>query len=112
MVHPMHIRGDQEATQPLVDGQWNPQVGMTEHGGGVEQDFKQQHGKRRNAQTSSSATSARSSPLETRCVNSMMVAALGECCVTVPLHSGQCLPHPAPEPVARTNAPHNTTARL
>jgi len=35
-----------------------------------------------------------------------------ECCVTVALHNGQWLPQPAPEPVARTNAPHNTTPRL
>ena len=69
-------------------------------------------GKRRNAQISSSATRARSSPLVRRCVNSMIVEALGECCVTVPLHSGQWFPQPAPEPVARTNAPHNTTPRL
>jgi hypothetical protein len=29
-----------------------------------------------------------------------------------PLHSGQWLPQPAPEPVARTNAPQTMTSRL
>jgi hypothetical protein len=29
-----------------------------------------------------------------------------------PLHNGQWLPHPAPEPVALTNAPHRITPML
>jgi hypothetical protein len=32
--------------------------------------------------------------------------------MTSPLQSGQWLPHPAPDPVARTNAPHAMTARF
>src|SRR6185295_13050711 len=47
-----------------------------------------------------------------RWVNSMMVAMVGDTGVTWPLHSGQWLPQPAPEPVARTKAPHNTTGML
>src|ERR1017187_7143944 len=69
-------------------------------------------GNARKAQTTSNATSARSRPLIARCVNSMMVAAPGECGVTAPLQSGQRLPHPAPDPVARTYAPQSTTVRL
>ena len=69
-------------------------------------------GKVRKAQTTSSATSARSIPLVTRCVNSMMVFKLGERGSISPLQSGQCLPQPAPAPVARTKAPHRTTAML
>ena len=45
-----------------------------------------------------------------RCVNSIMVSMRGECCMTVPLHSGQWSPQPAPEPVARTSPPHRMTA--
>src|ERR1019366_6564036 len=69
-------------------------------------------GNARNAQHTSSATSTRSIPLVTRCVNSITVFKLGERGSTSPLHSGQCLPHPAPAPVARTRAPHRTTATL
>jgi len=44
----------------------------------------------------------------TRWVNSMSVFDVGERWITTPLHSGQWLPQPAPEPVARTNvAPQN-----
>jgi hypothetical protein len=49
-------------------------------------------------------------PLVMRCVNSMMVSMLGECCITVPLHSGQWSPQPSPEPVARTMVPQRITA--
>lgn len=51
-------------------------------------------------------------PLVTRWVNSMMVFKLGESGTISPLQSGQCLPQPAPDPVARTKAPHKTTAML
>ncbi len=49
-------------------------------------------------------------PLVRRWVNSIIVFTLAECCITVPLHSGQWLPQPAPEPVARTSVPHRITA--
>jgi hypothetical protein len=39
----------------------------------------------------------------------MSVARWGERGTTTPLHSGQWRPHPAPDPVARTYAPHTTT---
>ena len=55
--------------------------------------------------TSSSAT-----PLVARCVNSIIVASAGARGSTSPLQSGQCAPQPAPEPVARTKAPHRMTA--
>ena len=51
-------------------------------------------------------------PLVARCVNSMMVARVGECGVISPWHSGQWLPQPAPESVALTNAPQRATAML
>ena len=38
--------------------------------------------------------------------------AAGERGTTSPLQSGQCAPQPAPEPVARTKAPHRITARF
>ena len=47
--------------------------------------------------------------LVSRWVNSIRVSMRGARGTTTPLHSGQWLPHPAPEPVARTNAPHRTT---
>jgi len=40
----------------------------------------------------------------------MMVSTRGACCITVPLQSGQWLPQPAPEPVARTSVPQRMTA--
>ena len=39
--------------------------------------------------------------------NSTRVATCSAWGTTWPLHSGQWLPQPAPEPVARTNAPHS-----
>ena len=69
-------------------------------------------GNARNAHTASSATSTRSIPLVTRCVYSISVNTLGEAGTTSPLHSGQWFPQPAPAPVARTYAPHSTTATL
>jgi hypothetical protein len=40
----------------------------------------------------------------------MIVWTVGDCGITCPLQRGQWLPHPAPEPEARTKAPHSTTA--
>ena len=51
-------------------------------------------------------------PLVARWVNSMMVSMRGARGSITPLHSGQRSPQPAPEPVARTNAPHKTTRML
>jgi hypothetical protein len=42
----------------------------------------------------------------------MTVSMRGARGTIAPLHSGQRLPQPAPEPVARTNAPHRTTNML
>src|SRR5271163_2610396 len=42
-------------------------------------------------------------------VNSIRVAICGEVGMTSPLQSGQWLPQPAPEPVARTTAPQRMT---
>lgn len=39
-----------------------------------------------------------------------MVWMAGAAGTTSPLHSGQWLPHPAPDPLARTYAPHSTTS--
>ena len=58
----------------------------------------------------SAATATKATPLITRCVNSMMVSMRGASGTTSPLHSGQWLPHPAPDPLARTKAPHKTTS--
>ena len=44
--------------------------------------------------------------------NSISVSVVGVRGMTSPLQSGQWLPQPAPEPVARTNAPHMMTTRL
>ena len=49
-------------------------------------------------------------PLVTRCVSSTSVASSGARGSTSPLQSGQWAPQPAPEPVARTNAPHRITS--
>src|SRR5438067_676992 len=58
------------------------------------------------------AAAATASPLVRRCVNSMMVSIFGAAGITTPLHSGQWLPQPAPDPLARTYAPHSTTSTL
>ena len=47
-------------------------------------------------------TAISASPLVTLWLNSMMVATAGALGGTVPLHNGQWLPHPAPEPLALT----------
>ena len=58
----------------------------------------------------SATTPTSATPLIIRCVNSMMVSMRGATGTTSPLHSGQWLPHPAPDPLARTYAPHSTTS--
>ena len=69
-------------------------------------------GKTRQAPMTRPATSSRASPLVTRCPSSISVAVLGARGTTSPLQSGQWLPQPAPEPDARTKAPHRITARF
>ena len=44
--------------------------------------------------------------------SSAAVAHVSTCGSTSPLHNGQCPPHPAPDFVARTSAPHTITSRL
>ena len=56
------------------------------------------------------ATRRSATPLVARCVNSTIVSRAGERGTSSPLHRGQCAPQPAPEPVARTKAPHRITA--
>jgi hypothetical protein len=68
--------------------------------------------KRRSDQRHRANTRTKASPLPRRWTNSMTVAWAGSSGRTTPLHSGQWLPQPAPEPVARTNAPHRMTPRL
>jgi hypothetical protein len=60
-----------------------------------------------------STTTARSAmPLVRRCENSIRVAVSADRGRTSPLQSGQCAPQPAPDPVARTYAPHRMTATV
>ena len=66
----------------------------------------------RNAQTSWTATSTIITPDVARWPNSTRVAMLGERGITSPLQVGQWLPHPAPEPLARTYAPQRMTPRV
>src|SRR5689334_21740035 len=63
----------------------------------------------RNAHSASTPTRMSATPLDRRCENSIMVSICGAKGITSPLHVGQCAPHPAPDPVARTNAPHRIT---
>src|SRR5437763_15513358 len=52
-------------------------------------------------------------PLVARCANSMSVFVSPACgSAAVPLHRGQCAPHPSPERDARTYAPHRMTASV
>jgi len=69
-------------------------------------------GRTSRAQANSPTTKSSASPLVTRWVSSMRVAVVGARGTTAPLHSGQWLPQPAPEPEARTYAPHRITSRL
>jgi hypothetical protein len=53
------------------------------------------------------------SALVIRCVNSINVWTTKiSGIILLPLQVGQCDPHPAPEPVARTNAPKTITKTL
>jgi hypothetical protein len=61
-------------------------------------------------QISKHTTTRPEMPVVRRWVNSMMVLTLGETCMTVSLQSGQWLPQPSPEPVARTSVPHKMVA--
>lgn len=58
------------------------------------------------------AVAMSATPLESRCENSIRVVMLGSGGKTSPLQSGQWLPQPAPDPVARTTAPQRMTATL
>ena len=69
-------------------------------------------GRARNAPTTRPTTSSRAMPLVSRWENSMIVSIRGDWGTTTPLHSGQWLPQPAPEPVARTIDPQRMTATL
>src|SRR5260370_31611472 len=60
----------------------------------------------------SATTAIIATPLVIRCVNSMIVSIRGTSGTTSPLHSGQWLPQPAPEPLARTYAPQRITNRF
>ena len=69
-------------------------------------------GKRRQAPTTSATTSSSATPLVSRWPSSISVSMLGDRGTTSPLQRGQWLPQPAPEPVARTNAPQRITPRF
>ncbi len=58
----------------------------------------------------SAKTSSSAMPLVARWVNSIIVSRAGARGTTSPLQRGQWAPQPAPEPVARTKAPHRMTA--
>ena len=66
----------------------------------------------RNVATRSATTASSARPLVARCENSIKVATPAARGTTSPLQSGQWAPQPAPEPVARTYAPHRMTATL
>ncbi len=66
----------------------------------------------RKAITRRPTTSSSARPLVSRWESSMIVSIRGARGTTSPLQSGQWLPHPAPDPVARTTAPHRMTAML
>src|SRR3990170_2587825 len=67
---------------------------------------------RRRVHTQRPSTRRKASPLPSRWTNSMIVSRPGSTGRTEPLHNGQWLPHPAPDPEARTNAPHRMTPKL
>src|SRR5450432_17007 len=69
-------------------------------------------GKRATLQPASPITASIATPLIARWVNSITVWMRGLCGTTSPLQSGQWLPQPAPEPLARTYAPHKMTSRF
>ena len=66
----------------------------------------------RHVQASSAITPSSARPLVRRWEYSISVATLGARGTISPLQSGQCAPHPAPDPDARTYAPQRMTARL
>ncbi len=47
VMDPVHIRGHDEETQDGIDLLWQPDVGVVEEGGAVEEDLKDQHGQNR-----------------------------------------------------------------
>jgi len=59
-------------------------------------------GVRRRAQTSCTTTNSSATPEVARCASSISVSTAGSRGMTTPLQSGQCAPHPAPDPEART----------
>src|SRR5512144_1276159 len=69
-------------------------------------------GRSRKTQSASSSTRRRAIPLVARWANSITISTPGARGTTSPLHSGQWAPQPAPEPEARTNAPHRITTRF
>ena len=69
-------------------------------------------GKMRQPHTIRTITKIIASPLLRRCTNSIVVAGLSVAGMTTPLHKGQWLPQPAPEPVALTTAPQRITPML
>src|SRR5262249_58532159 len=79
--------------------------------GGARRRTRWPGGKTAKASTAQRTTAAVTTPLETRWVNSITVSSAGARGTSSPLHAGQWAPQPAPEPVARTKAPHTTTAR-
>ena len=46
VMHPMHVGRDDQPAHQLVEGRQHAHIAMIEHGGGVEQDFKNDHGER------------------------------------------------------------------
>jgi len=67
---------------------------------------------RRQVQTRRTTMSTSDKPLVSRCVNSIKVLDWTDVGRISPLHRGQWLPQPAPDPVARTKAPHRITVML
>ncbi len=67
-------------------------------------------GKARHAHTTCTSTASADRPEVTRWNSSMAVLWPIACGTISPLQVGQWLPQPAPEPVARTSAPHRMTA--
>ena len=66
----------------------------------------------RTAHTARTATTMRAMPEVARCANSIAVSTVPSDGINAPRHAGQLAPHPAPDSVARTTAPSNTTTTL
>ena len=66
----------------------------------------------RKAQISRASTSTPASPLVIRWLSSISVSMRSGRWKISPLQVGQWLPQPAPDPVARTTAPHRITRML